>query len=714
MIFGLRKEGHLEMRNGKIIFSICFILGITWLTLSPCLRNDFVNLDDHRYVTENRLIMDLSWKNIKSILSQFHAGHYHPLTLLSFSLEFHFFKLNPLAYHTTNLLLHLLNSLLVFWLIRWLKGSLFTSWVVALLFSIHPLHVESVAWVSQRKDLLYSFFFLGSWISYLHYRKTKSNRDYFLSLALFVLSLLSKGMAITLPIVLLLSDYLLHRTLDRRALIEKIPFLLLSFLFGIIGLFAQARAETGSPGSSPLFEQLLTISFVLTSFLSKLILPIRLSCNHPYFKPAEFAWGYILLYPSLIAGLSFLGILFSRWSRKIPFGLLFFLITLLPVLPLKIIAERYTYIPYIGIFYIIGEGLSGLLRWQFPFSKIVRIFFLILFTGTVAALAILSHQRCQVWKDSLTLWNDVLKKYPNSQSAYHHRGTAYLNMGEYERAINDFHQALRMNPGHPKTYSVYHNLGATYHNKKEFDEAISYYSRSIQKKPDYHLAYHHRGLAYIEKGEYDRAIADFNKVIEINPRFAEAYYNRGNLYMQTDRFDQAVSDYTRAIELNPKFYLAFYNRGMAYASNGLHDQAISDFTKAILIHPGYGEAYTNRGASYFLNGLFEEALSDFNRAIEINPKEAIAYYNRAQLRTRKGLYELALSDLNQALSINPTYSEAYLHKAILCEKLGRKEEAMEAYKSFLRAAPSQYLKQIEFARNRLKELSPPGAEKVRR
>ena len=702
------------MRNRKIIFSICFILGITWLTLSPCLRNDFVNLDDHRYVTENRLIMDLSWKSIKSILSQFHAGHYHPLTLLSFSLEFHFFKLNPLAYHTTNLLLHLINSLLVFWLIRWLKGSLFTSWVVALLFSIHPLHVESVAWVSQRKDLLYSFFFLGSWISYLHYRKTTNNRDYLLSLALFTLSLLSKGMAITLPIVLLLSDYLLHRTLDRRALVEKSPFLLLGFLFGIIGLFAQAQAETGSPGSSPLFEQLLTISFVLTSFLFKLLLPIRLSCYHPYFEPAELSWGYILLYPSLIVGLSFFGILFSRWSRKIPFGLLFFLITLLPVLPLKIIAERYTYLPYIGIFYIIGEGLSELLRWRFPFTKIARIFFLILFTGTIAALAILSHQRCQVWKDSLTLWNDVLKKYPNSQSAYHHRGTAYLNMGEYERAISDYHQALRVNPDHPQTYSVYHNLGAAYHNQKEFDRAISHYSQSIEKKPDYFLAYHHRGLTYTEKGEYNRAIADFNKVIEINPRFAEAYYNRGNAYLKQNLTDHAISDYTKAIEINPKFYLAYYNRGNAYVTRGLHDHAISDFNKAIEIYPGYAEAFTSRGAIYLFKALYEQALSDFTKAIEINPKGAIAYYNRGYILSRKGLYDQAISDFHQALSINRRYSEAYIQKALLCEKVGEFKEAIEAYRGFIQTAPPQYAKQIQFARNRIKELSLLGSEKFRR
>ena len=660
------------MKHIKVILPVCFILGISFLTLSPCLKNGFVNLDDQRYVTENRWIMDPSWKILKSIFSQFYAGHYHPLTLLTYSLEFYLFKLNPLPYHATNLFLHLLNTLLVFCVIRRLRSDLLTSSVAALLFSIHPLHVESVAWISQRKDLLYSLFFLGSWICYLRYREKEKSSDYLLSLILFVLSVLSKSMGVTLPVVLLLSDYLLHRPFNKKIFFEKVPFFVLSILFGIIAFFARAHAETGGPDSLSLFQQLLSFNFILFFFLSKLILPVGLSCYYPYFKPAGLSLGNMLFYPLVVTCLFFIGVLSSRWSRKIPFGLLFLLVTLLPVLPLRIFAERYTYLPYTGIFYIIGEGLSSLLTGRFRSAKMARTFLLILFTGVIITLITLSYQRCRIWKDSLTLWNDVLRNYPDFLTAYHHRGTTYLDMGEYEKAISDYQRVLKTDPDHPKIYSVYHNLGAAYHNRREFDQAIYYYSKSVKNKPDYFLAYHHRGLIHMERKEFQRALEDFNKVIEINPGFAEAYYNRGNVYMETNRPDQAISDYARAIGINPKFYPAYYNRGVLYAREGLHDQAIADYHRAILIHPGYAEAYANRGVSYFQKGLFENALRDFNKALEVNP----------------------------------AYAEASFNKALVLEKMGRMREASEAYERFIQVASPQHAKQIDHAKRRIKTHIP--------
>ena len=213
------------MKNHKIILSLCLILAIPAISFFPSLKNDFLNWDDPQYVTENKMITELSWRNIETIFDSIYMGHYHPLTLLSYALEYRFFKLNPFAYHLTNLILHLINGLLVFWLIWMLKGGVLTSLVVSLLFGIHPLHVESVAWISERKDLLCSFFFLGSLVVYLTYLKTRRRRFYFLSLFLFLLSLLSKSMAVTLPLVLVLCDYLLDRKFDRKCLIEKIPFL---------------------------------------------------------------------------------------------------------------------------------------------------------------------------------------------------------------------------------------------------------------------------------------------------------------------------------------------------------------------------------------------------------------------------------------------------------------------------------------------------------
>ena len=253
ILFPIRK-----MKNHKIILSLCLILAILAISLFPSLKNDFINWDNQQYTTKNKTITELSWRNIETIFDRTYMGHYHPLTLLSYSLEYRFFKLNPFAYHLTNLILHLLNGLLVFWLILMLKGGVLTSLVVSLLFGIHPLHVESVAWIFERKDLLYSFFFLGSLIVYLAYLKTRGVRYYALSLFLFLLSLFLKSMAVTLPFVLVLCDTLLHRKIDRKCLIEKIPFLVTAFIFWNHGSLRSRITRNNEPKTFiPIFQKYL-------------------------------------------------------------------------------------------------------------------------------------------------------------------------------------------------------------------------------------------------------------------------------------------------------------------------------------------------------------------------------------------------------------------------------------------------------------------------
>jgi len=434
ILFPIRK-----MKNHKIILSLCLILAIPSISLFPSLKNDFINWDDQQYVTENKTITELSWRNIETIFDRTYMGHYHPLTLLSYALEYRFFKLNPFAYHLTNLILHLLNGLLVFWLIWMLTGGVLISLVVSLLFGIHPLHVETVAWISERKDLLYSFFFLGSLIVYLTYLKTWRGRYYVLSLFLFLLSLLSKSMAVTLPFVLLLCDTLLHRKIDRKCLIEKIPFLVIAFIFGIMALFAQGSPEAmsqnpSSPSSKNIFimsevlttyfSKLLLMSEIVTSYFPKLILPIKLSCLYPPIKGIAGFWSYVYL--TTIIGFLIAGILLGKYNKKIPFGTLFFFITIIPTLPAKIMADRYLYIPSIGIFFIAAEGFYWLYRSKLKPIKIVKPILAILLIGILGTFSFLTWERCQVWKDSMSLWNNVLKNYPDIPIAYNNLGEAYL------------------------------------------------------------------------------------------------------------------------------------------------------------------------------------------------------------------------------------------------------------------------------------------------
>lgn len=567
------------MKKQQIILSICLILTITFISFSPSLKNDFANWDDNFYVTENPLIMELSWKSIKTIFNQYYMGHYHPLTLLSYSLEYYFFKLNPLVYHLTNLILHLMNGLLVFLMILMLKGGVLTSLVVSLLFGIHPLQVESVVWISERKDVLYTFFFLGSLIVYLHYLKTQSVRTYLLSFFLFILSLLSKSMAVTLPVVMFLCDFLLHRKFDRKCLVEKIPFLVTVFIFGMIALFAQGPGRTIGPKPSfSLIKTIFVVSEALASYISKLILPVKLSCLYPFIK-GEGPWPYV--YVLVILGILIAGILLIIFGKykKIIFGLLFFLVTLLPVLPLKIVADRYTYVPSIGIFFVFGDGFSWLYSRSLRDSRMMRTIVAVVLIGILGIFSFLTWERGQVWKESVALWDDVLNKYPDLPKAYIHRGHGYSERKQYDQAISDFTKALEINPRYAE-------------------------------------AYYNRGIIYGKRGLFDQAISDYTIALEINPRFAVAYYNRGNAYAKRGLFDQAISDYTKALEINTQYAEAYNNRGTIYLAKGEYEQAISDLKKTIGINSRYASAYFNQALAYEKVGRIWEAIQAYKGFIK--------------------------------------------------------------------------------------------------
>jgi hypothetical protein len=547
-----------KMKNHKILLSLCLILALPAIAFLPCLKNDFINWDDQRYVAENKIIMGWSWNNIKSIFNRTYMGHYHPLTLLSYSLEYQFFKLNPLIYHLTNLVLHLMNGLLVFLFIFLLNGEVMTSLMVSLLFGIHPLHVETVAWISERKDVLYSFFFLGSLIVYLRYLKTKWTRYYVLSLSLFFLSLLSKSMAMTLPIVLFLCDYLLHRKFDRKSLIEKIPFLAIAFIFGIMALFTQRSTEIMNPkSSSSLIKNIFIMSEVLTSYFSKLILPIKLSCVYPPMKGMEGSWSYVYL--PIIIGILIAGIILGRYNRKIAFGTFFFFATILPVLPIKIVADRYTYIPSTGIFFIAAEGFDWLYRSKVEPQKMVKPILAILLIGILCTFSFLTWERCQVWKDSLSLWSNALKNYPDTPVAYNNLGEAYLRKEDYERAISNYNQALKMNPEFRRANYLFVNRGTAYLMKGDYERAIADYDQALRINPNDANAYHNRGAAYLHKGDPEEAIADFNKAIENNPRYAEAYFNKAIACEKTGDLKGAVEAYRGFIENVPPHFTSYIN-----------------------------------------------------------------------------------------------------------------------------------------------------------
>lgn len=583
-----------KLEKRKIVILIFLVLIITFVTFLPSLKNGFTNWDDRGLVVENTAIRGFSWNNVRTIFTSSFISTYIPLTILSYLFEYKFFELAPRAYHTTNLILHLLNCLLVFWLIYLISNNIYVSFITALLFGIHPLRVESVAWITGRKDVLYSLLFLGSLICYLYYKTSHNIKNYYFLLFLFILSVLAKGMAVTLPFVLLLFDYLFHRKINKRLLIEKIPLFVISFIFAIIAFFIQYQTKTLEPGPFINFPQNVFVAcYGVIFYLIKTVAPVQLSALYPYPKGISNPLSSVFVFlPVIVIVLTVIVVFSKKYTIKIIFGTLFFLLTILMVLGLipvageAIAADRYTYLGLIGIFFIVAEGFHWLYIKKTEYVKILRFILVVLLIGIIGTLSFLTRQRCKVWKNSLTLWNDVLKNHPDVPDAYNGRGLYYYDNGEYDKALADFNYVISIDTNYVK-------------------------------------AYYNRGNTYDAKGEYDRAIADFTHALKIDPKYAKAYNNRGLTFGHRGEHSRAIADFTKAIEISPHYSIAYNNRGLTYGRIGNHNRALADFTQAIKIDPKYVKAYYNRAIAYFMKKEYYKAWEDVRKmqdlGYQVNP-----------------------------------------------------------------------------------------------
>jgi Tfp pilus assembly protein PilF len=563
-------------------WSLWIVLAAVALAFLPALRGEF-NWDDDLYVENNPLLAAPLPRGAGAIFTSVVASNYHPVTILSLALDYRLGGSEPVVYHLTNVVLHLANVALVYLLVYRLSGSRSAAWVAALMFGIHPLRVESVAWISGRKDLLYAFFYLASLLAYLrHARGERPAGAYLASVGLFVLSLLSKGMAVSLSLVVVLVDYLLGRRVSRRTVLEKIPFFALAILFGVLAIWAQQTTGAMEHDlARPLAERIQLAGFGLSLYLGKHFLPLGLSAVYPY---PEYVVGQLparfLVYPALIVGLTVSVALFARRRRKIVFCVLFFLLNVAPVAQLvpvgaAVAADRYTYVASIGLAWLAGEGYACLRRrpgFAAPATAAVVVAALLLGVAT--------WQRSAVWKNRLTLFGDVIAKYPRFHPAFDIRGLERSNRGDKAGAIADFDEALRL-------------------------------------RPDYVRAYNNRGNARADTGDLAGALRDFDRAIELRPEFGLAHYNRGHLLGELGNIEGAIEEMSLAIRYSPGLAPAYLNRGDAQRWLGRYDAAIRDYDVALSLDPGNAAVYHGRGEAYDRKGDPVRALSDLRQAARL-------------------------------------------------------------------------------------------------
>ena len=631
----------------KKLLWLAGIIILTFIAFSPSLKNGFTNWDDNVYLGENALIKSISGDNIKKMFDTKNSvsNNYHPITILSLAIDYKLSGYNAKTFHITNLLFHLLNTALVFWFIFLLSGNkIIVATIVALFFGIHPMHVESVAWISERKDVLYTFFFMAALICYYKYIQVMGKMkvlQYSFIFLLFLLSILSKAMAVVLPMVLLLVDYYSGRKFDKYVILEKLPFFVLSIVFGILA----SHIQSGAIAKFEIFTWIQRIAFAsygMINYIYDLFLPVNLSCFYPYPTLVE---GHlpILFYfaPIIVLGLFVLVFLSTKKNKILAFGFLFFCITIALVLQFisvgqVIMADRYSYIPYIGLLFPIAMSYDWLQQQTGKRNDLYKKLFMIIIIVCASLSLSFTYERCKVWKNSDALWTDAIQKYPGSEP-FRNRGSYLVNKAaydldkkksgenEYDRALEDFNRSIRMSSINPKVFI-------------------------------------NRANIYGLKNKFDLALRDYSKAIELNNSDAETFFNRGITYSRMKQYDKAAADYTAALSLQPALIAAKENRAYVYNDNGNYEKAITDLNELIQLNAENSNYYFYRGFAYFRIGNSAAALADNTTAIQLNPGYSAAYFNRSVINKASGKFKDALNDALKAQSLGYTVDANYLNE----------------------------------------------------
>lgn len=655
---------------------------IVFLAFLPALKNDFVNWDDDKYITDNYTIKSISSQNIKNAFTKIYVGNWQPLTMLVYMLEYYFFKLNPSGYHAVNLALHIANTLLVFWMIFLLaEGSIFISLLCGLLFGIHPMHVESVVWAAELKDVLSAFFFFISIIAYLYFCKNSKRYLYFLSLAAFIMSLLAKPMAVSLPFVLLLADYLKWKRFDKKFVINKIPFLLITLIFCVVTILAQKEQGAIRRGLGyPVIYNVFVACYGILFYIVKLIIPINLSAFYPFptrmtpLPPLD-----ITLAPVVFCIIGAIIFYKARRNKPIVFGLLVYLVTVFPVsqiIPIgsALTADRYTYIPSIGVFYIIGYLLSDFILNKVKERQFERNLLYCIIGGIIIVFSLMTFERTKIWNNDYALWRDVLSKYPKSDIAMKNLGDALISKKDYEESLKYYLQSLDLNPYNSQTYN---NVGNIYFQKKEYIKSADAYKKAIEIAPDYQDAILNLATVYKTMGDKNNALEEINILLEKNPENLKALFFRGDLFESINDVKNAIKDYSAVIALDPGNTDSLICRALLYRQEGMLTEALSDLRNALEAKPDSFEALNTRGLIYLDEKKYDEAISDFSKAILLKPNEASLYNNRGSAFVKQEKYENAVSDFDKAIALDDKLIVALQNRAFAFLKLGRNEDALK-------------------------------------
>jgi protein O-mannosyl-transferase len=675
-----------NMLSRPVVLLCAALVALTLAVYFQTGNHQFLGFDDNVYVTANPHVAGgLTGSSVRWAFTSIDQCNWHPITWLSHLADVQFYGMNPRGHHLGNVALHTASSLLLLLLLFRLTGALWQSGFVAALFALHPLHVESVAWVAERKDVLSAFFFFLTLLLYAQFTEKRKPAQYILCLFFFVLGLMSKPMLVTLPMVLLLLDYWpLERyrqageELSRAQRLgialtlvrEKIPFFCCSILSAVMTIYAQHKG--GATSSLEAIPFMLRIENALLAYLKyalKTLWPVDLAVLYPFSRSLPL-WQAVA---SLIV-LSIVTAAVIKLRGRLPFlvvGWSWFLITLVPVIGLiqvgnQAMADRYSYIPVIGLFIMAAWGvpvLASRLRHR-------TVVLSLLAGAVVAACAALTWHQLGYWQDSISLYRHTLQVTADNYVITSNLGIELAEKGDVDAAIQAHRESIRINPDFP---SAHYNLGFDLDKKGETDAAIQEYRLAIMLNPQNAPALNNLGADLSAKGDLDGAIQNYREALQLTPDDAKAHCNLGRAFTKKGNLDDAMQEFRTALGISPNDAQTHLSLGLALAAKGDPEAAIQQYRTAIGIDPNDLEAHNNLGVALVNKGDLNQAIREFQDILRLSPNDIDAHSNLGVALAKTGNLDAAIGEFQSVLRINPkdAYALNNLGRVLAQKKTGR-------------------------------------------
>jgi Flp pilus assembly protein TadD len=670
--------GPLETSgSGKIALWVCTGLAlVTFLVFLPVLHNEFVNYDDPDYVTANQHVQSgLTPSSIGWAFTAGHASNWHPITWISHMADWSLFGDHPAWHHFVSLLFHMANSVILFLLLRSLTTALWPSAVVAALFALHPCHVESVAWVSERKDVLSAFFGLLSLWSYGLYAlrqgkggeaATRARRWYVVSVVLFLLGLMSKPMLVTLPFVLLLVDYWplnrispVRRATVTRLFLEKTHFFLLSIGSSVVTFFVQRKGGAVSTSIS-LPARIENAVVAYARYLGDLVWPHDLAVLYPH--PGSWPPSQIWIAAAVLLAITVVVVLFARKRPYLIVGWLWFLGMLVPAIGLvqvgvQSMADRYTYLPFIGLFIMAAWSLFEVIqRATVPSAgstALAGMTALMMFVLLAAAFA--TNQQTRLWQNSETLFRHAARVTRGNYLAYNNLGFYLSNRGETAEAIENYRESLKIKPDYEDALN---NLGFSLAAQKKYFEAIENYTLALKVRPNHVEVHNNLGNALSDLGRLDEAIPHYEFALKEKPEHADAHNNFGVVLAMKGRFDEAIEQFHLAMRYKKNYASAHSNLGNTYAVQHKLEEASAEYHESLRLNPNDPQAHNNLGNVLAEQGKLEEAAGEYRQSVKLDANNPETHFNLGMVSLRQSQPAEAEKQFREALKLKPDYTEA--------------------------------------------------------